>query len=175
MRTTITKTILDVFIGFLCVPAFGQEMKEAYLRAVDKMFSGIPANKVTTGVLIERAPNFVNMFLYKGVHKDIIDTCNVQKWKQMYLQLHMAHLDSLQFNYDSRILETDYSEKTKSDDIPIGIMFYDYNRIDPEALNKGFLSIDTEKGVIRDISGRNKTALKQVNELLKRTERLEQK
>ena len=84
MGTAIKKTVLAVCVGFICTSAFGQDIKDAYLKAVDKIFSGIPIEKITTGVLIERTPAFVNMFLYEGAHKDIIDTCNVQKWKQMY-------------------------------------------------------------------------------------------
>jgi len=71
-------------------------------------------------------------------------------------------LDSHRFNYDSRIVETDYLEKSKNNDIPLGIIFYDYNRIDQNALNKGFLSIDTIKGVITDISSAKENTLKTV-------------
>ena len=162
MKTAITKTILAVCIVFLSVTAFGQEVREAYQQAMDKIFSGIPAEKVTTGILIERAPSFVNMFLYEGAHTEITDTCNASKWKQMYLQLNMAHLNSRKFNYESSIVETDYGNKTATGNIPIGIIFYDYNRMDPQALQKGLLSIDTVRGVIRDISGRNEATLKEV-------------
>ena len=159
MKTSINKTILVLCMGIMSLSVFGQELRNAYQKAVDNIFSGIPSEKVTTGILIERAPSIVNMFLYEGAHKEIIDTCNVRKWKQMILQLNIAHLDSRKFNYDSHIVETDYKEKSKTGDIPLGIIFYDYNRIDPEALNKGLLSIDTVKGSVRDISEKNKTPL----------------
>ena len=161
MRTTLIKAILCLSIGLLPVPVFGQDILEAYQTAINKVFSGIPSEKVTTGILVERAPSFVDMSRYEG-NKEIMDTCNVRKWKQMILQLNMAHLDSRKFNYDSRITEADYNEKVKTGDIPLGIIFYDYNRIDPEALSKGRLLIDETNGVLRDISSRNESALKTV-------------
>jgi len=162
MRAFVSKTVLAACIGVLSIPAFGQDVQEAYQRAVDKIFSGIPVQKVTTGILIERAPTFVDMYRYERENKEIIDTCNVKKWKQMYLQLNVAHLDSRKFKYNSRIVETDYWEKLETGDIPLGIIFYDYNRISHHALNNGLLSIDTIKGVVRDISGRRDTPLETV-------------
>ena len=155
----LSKIIIVACISTLSMSAFGQDLRNAYQKAVDKIFSGIPAEKVTTGILIERAPTFVNMFLYERSNKEIMDTCNVNKWKQMHLQLNMAYMDSRKFNYDNRIIETNYQEKSNSGDIPLGIIFYDYNRIDPNALDKGFLSIDTVKGVVKDISSKNNTPL----------------
>jgi hypothetical protein len=160
MKTTIYKTVLAVCIGFIIVPAFGQEVKESYLKEMDKIFSGIPVEKVTTGILIERAPSFVNMFRYEREFEEIMDTCNLHKWKQMVLQLGMAHLDSSKFNYNSSIVKTNYRKNTKIGSIPLGIIFYDYNRIDHEALNKGLLLIDTLNGIIRDVSRRNENPMK---------------
>ena len=99
MKTTAIKTFIAVLMGFLFMPTYGQEVREAYLKTMDKIFSGIPVEKVTTGILIERAPSFVNMFRYEKEYEEIVDTCNVHKWKQMVLQLNMAHLDSSKFNY----------------------------------------------------------------------------
>ena len=120
MKTTIRKTFFTLCVGILSVHAFGQEIREVYQQAIDKAFSGIPAEKVTTGILIERAPNLINMFLYEGAHKEIIDTCNVRKWKQMVLQLNMAHLDSSKFNYNSSIVETDYGDKLTTGGYSLG-------------------------------------------------------
>jgi len=83
MKTTTSKTIVAIYIAFLSIPAFGQDIENAYRKAVDGIFSGIPAEKITTGILIERAPSFVNMYRYEGACKEK-DTCNVRKWKQMY-------------------------------------------------------------------------------------------
>ena len=66
MDTIVSKAILSLSIGLFSVPAFGQDIRESYQQAVDKVFSGIPAEKVTTGILIERAPTFVDMFRYEG-------------------------------------------------------------------------------------------------------------
>ena len=116
---------MKINIGLLSVPVFGQDILEAYQEAIDKVFSGIPSEKVTTGILIERAPAFVDMSRYEG-NKEIMDTCNVRKWKQMILQFNMAHLDSRKINYDNRMFEADYDENVKAGDIPLGIIFYDY-------------------------------------------------
>jgi len=161
MKTTIKKTVLAVCIGFITVSALGQDLREAYQKTVDGIFSGIPSEKITTGILIERAPTFVDMYRYEGACKEK-DTCNVKKWKQMYLQLNVAHLDSRKFKYDSRIVETDYQRSSNTNDIPLGIIFYDYNRINPYALSKGLLSIDTVKNVVRDISSTRETPLETV-------------
>ena len=160
MKSTVCK-IIAVCISLLSIQASGQDIQKAYQKAVDGIFSGIPAEKVNTGILIERAPTFVNMYRYEGACKEK-DTCNVKKWKQMYLQLNVAHLDNRNFNYDSRIIETDYSEKSETGNIPLGIIFYDYNRINPEALQKGLVDIDTIKKVVRDISRTGETPLETV-------------
>ena len=68
MKTIINKTTLAVCIGFLSIPVLGQDVREAYRKAVDEVFSGIPAEKVTTGILMERAPTFVNMYRYEIIN-----------------------------------------------------------------------------------------------------------
>jgi len=68
MRTKISKTLFTVCIGLLSVPALGQDLREAYQKAVDEIFSGISSEKVTTGILIERAPTFVDMYRYEIIN-----------------------------------------------------------------------------------------------------------
>jgi len=74
MRAIVTKTVVGVCIGVLSIPVFGQEVRDAYQKAVEKKISGIPVQKVTTGILIERAPTFVDMYRYEGANKEIIDS-----------------------------------------------------------------------------------------------------
>jgi len=161
MKTIKNKIILSITIGLLSMSIFGQDVREVYQKTVNDIFSNIPSEKITTGIQIERAPAIVDMFRYEVACKEK-DTCNVRKWKQMYLQLNMAHLDSRKFNYDNRIVETDYLKNAKTNDIPIGIIFYDYNRINPYAFQNGLLSIDTVRGMFQDLSGLRGTPLETV-------------
>ena len=46
MKAIINKTILAVCIGLLSIPAFGQDLQEAYQKTVDGIFSGIPTEKL---------------------------------------------------------------------------------------------------------------------------------
>jgi len=68
MKTTINKTVFAVCIGFISVSALGQDLREAYQKTVDGIFSGISSEKVTTGILIERAPTFVDMYRYEIIN-----------------------------------------------------------------------------------------------------------
>jgi len=94
MKTIVNKTFLAVCTCLLSLSALGQDTQNAYQKALDQIFSGISSEKITTGILIERAPSFVDMYRYEGVDIALIDTCNVKKWKQMVLRLNVAHLDS---------------------------------------------------------------------------------
>ena len=72
MKAIINKTIFAVCIGLLSIPALGQDLRETYQKTVDRIFSGIPTEKITTGILIGRAPSFVYMCLnFNVLHLDI--------------------------------------------------------------------------------------------------------
>jgi hypothetical protein len=131
-----------------------------YQKQLDAIFE-IPANKIPTGILIDRSPVLIDMSGYNPLNK-LVDTCNVSKWINLYYRIYASHLDLEKFPYD-KLVAKKYPYKVKEKgEIPLGIIFYDYNKFKSNAVTEKTLSVDTVKNKIIDISGNRGTPIEQV-------------
>lgn len=127
---------------------------ETYLEKIDPIFSDINTSKISTGILIERSPAIADIGLYT-INRDTVASCNIWDWLNIHNQLYIAH-----FNLAENQLKKDRIEKEQSllrDDrsIPLGLIFYDYNKINDQAVNNRYIVIDEREQKIRDCSAQN--------------------
>ncbi len=145
--------LLLYLIIWLC-PIYGQI---DYQSIINSVFSGISSTKITTGILIERAPalTYIDRYTISNNYKD---TCNASKWVNVYQQLYFAHLNQQQFQYNNAIIKN-YPCSATNNTIPLGVILYDYNRINPNAISDGLLVVDSINNKIIDVSGYGRTPL----------------
>ena len=67
-------------------------------------------------------------------------------------------MDLQQYQYNNSIIEN-YPCEVSNNTIPLGVIFYDYNKINPRAINDGLLVVDAINNKFVDISGPGRTPL----------------
>jgi len=150
----------NILKPILCLSFFmisGVAVAQNYQAQMDSIFS-IPATKVTTGLLIDRSPAVISMNGYNG---DSTAVCNSKEWLSLFYRLYASYLNPADFHYDLTLankylysVENNYPEK-----ILLGIIYYQYNKIKPFAVQDGLLSVDTINSKIIDISVAGQTPL----------------
>ncbi len=120
---------------------------------INDVFSEIQPSKITTGVLIERSIPELAIFEYNG--SDTSMSCSATDWLKIYKQLYFAHLNSEEFDYDTSLFTTYPSSVSSDEDIDVGIILYDYNRIGYNAINEGKIVFDSTNYKILDVTGPN--------------------
>jgi len=148
-----------ITILILCVLACykGIFAQTNYQSQMDSIFT-VPSSKVTTGLLIDRSPAVISMNGYNG---DSIAVCNTKEWLSVFYRLYASYLNPADFHYDLT-LANQYlynAEKNYPNKIPLGIIYYQYNKIKPFAVSDGLLSVDTINSKIIDISVAGQTPL----------------
>lgn len=126
-----------------------------YMAQINSIFN-IPEWKVTTGVLIDRSPAIVNM---KGYNGDSVAVCDTRQWLSVFYRLYASHLNLANFHYNINLISYYPLEYGSNMQIPMGIMYYRYDKIKPNAVQDGLLAVDTINNQIIDISGNNNTPL----------------
>jgi len=127
--------------------------QEKYKMQIDDIFE-ISANKISSGILIDRSPAILDMSGYNPANKPQIDTCSLYKWMCLYYRLYASHLNFNVFQYDKDIA-TQYltNEKLRTNNIPLGIIFHNYHKLKANAVQDGLLLVDTVNQKIYDVSG----------------------
>lgn len=128
-----------------------------YQTQMDIIFN-IPAHKVTTGVLINRSPDIIDMQNFK-LQSDANPTAiNMRNWLELFYRLYASHLNMNGFSYDV-MLAHKYPDQTADGQIPLGLIYYRYDKIKSHAVQNGLLSVDTLNQKITDISPAGQTPL----------------
>ena len=150
-----TKKIKIIGLIWFLLSSTAVSSQMNYHALVDNVFD-IPAHKVTTGVLINRAPPLIDM---KGYNGDSVAVCSPKHWLEVFYTLYHAHLDPNDFNYDLTVSRYLYDTDLQINVTPVGIIYYEYNKISPYAMEKGMLMFDAKQGKIVDISKDDETPL----------------
>ena len=127
--------------------------QEKYQLQIDSIFE-IPAYKIPSGILLNRSPAVIDMNIYDPANGQPVDTCTLYKWMSIYYRIYASYLNMDDFQYDKNIVHQ-YMPliKPKTEEIDMGIIFYDYDKIIETAVEDGLLLVDTINMKIRDISG----------------------
>ena len=121
---------------------------ERYKAIVSDVYSEIPSNKITTGLLIERAFPSVNIGNFDGSTQ--CDTSSFAVWKKLHRQYCFAHVDYAHVDFDQSAMEQAAEESAT--EISMGILLFSYNQIKPEAVSNHQIVLDTVKGRVIDAS-----------------------
>ncbi len=141
--------ILLLFILLKSAPVVYSQ--EDYQAQMDNIFN-IPAQKVTTGVLINRSPDVIEMQILKlQSNANNATVINTHNWLELFYRLYASHLNMNSFLYDIT-LANKYAGKTAHEQIPLGLIYYCYDKIKNNAVQNGLLSVDTVSQKITDIS-----------------------
>jgi hypothetical protein len=126
--------------------------QENYQKQIDNIFE-IPKEKIPSGILINRSPALLDMNGYNPENKQQ-DTCSLYKWMCIYYRIYASHLNLQNFKYDKNIVHKYPSgAKQKMGEIPLGILFYDYDKLKANTVKNKLLLADTVKMKVRDLSG----------------------
>lgn len=126
------------------------EISQAYLESINSIFSGIPAEKITTGVLAERAIASVDLSKYDGSASS--PNCDIETWKKIVHQMYLANVDISKCPYNLAFLSK-IEEAEENKHITMASIFYDYNYIPEEAVASRKIVLDTDNNIIKDLSG----------------------
>ena len=122
-----------------------------YQMQMDSVFI-IPAYKVTTGVLIDRSPDIIEMQDFKlQPNVNNATGINARNWLELFYRLFGSHLNMSSFTYDLTLAHK-YLENPVVEQIPLGLIYYHYDKIKDNAVQNGLLSADTVNHIITDIS-----------------------
>jgi len=145
-------------IVFMLLYQFVFSQTDEYFRKMDAIFD-IPSYKVTTGILINRALNNDNIKTYNLQEEmDSVELCKPVDWLTLYYMLYAAHLNPNSFEYDINIYKEYPKRVYRNGTMPLGLIFYNYDKIRADAIEKKLIHVDTIKQVITDIS-ENRTPL----------------
>jgi len=124
-----------------------------YHKQIDQIFE-IPAGKIPSGILIDRSPEILNMNGYNPTSKPIIDTCHLFEWMCIYYRLYASYLNKDEFKYDLNVAGQYHSIfKPEMDKIPLGIIYFDYDKLKKNAVERRLWQVDTLNQKVRDLSG----------------------
>ncbi len=154
------KKFLPTFFSLLIssLSSFSQTILP-FTKSVDSMFVNLNKSYITTGILYDRIfpIAYLNMF-----NTSESDTSNSDHFTQAYYELYNCAYNSATFvipdTVDSKIAQT-----LTSGYIPIGILNYNFNQIDTNAIVKNLIT--QINGLFYDVSGRPSSPywLKQVS------------
>ena len=129
------------------------QAQEEYQIQMDNIFE-IPASKIPSCILLNRSPEILDMNGYNPANRPQIDTCSLYKWMCIYYRLYASHLNMDNFQYDKTVANQYISiTKKRTNKIPLGIIFYDYDKLKPNAVQDGLISVDTINQKVHDLSG----------------------
>jgi hypothetical protein len=151
-------------LAIICLfNTFVYSQTEEYFKQMDGIFD-IPSRKITTGILINRAPGLIDMKIYslqKNIEKERV--CNREDWLLLYYSLYAAHLNPKEFRYDLNLYNEYRTEDVKINDaVPLGLIYYRYDKIRDDAIIKRLIDADTIKQRVSDLTG-NGTPLETAN------------
>ena len=113
-----------------------------FIKTIDKIFSKLDMEKIPSGILLDKTPVFSNFPLYNGTNLEALITNDTLL--QLYSELYYAHfekegLDDV-FSFQEKAKKF---SKINKNTIPIGLLFFDYQKLLPEAVENGdFIMLD---------------------------------
>ena len=104
------------------------QAQDDYQTQMDVIFD-IPSYKITTGVLINRSPNIIEIQDFQLQSDSSNATViNVINWFEMFYRIYSSHLNMSGFSYDT-MLAHKYLGITVEGQISLGLIFYQYDRL----------------------------------------------
>ena len=152
----IRLSLLAVLFLFKSVSSFSQDLSvlETFMEKMNEVFSEIDTTKLSTGILIERAPAVVDLNRF-NINSNDSSQCSVWDWLDLHNLLYLAHVSPADVRMKKSFIDNYPLNVDVDDPIPLGIIFYDYNKINDNAISNGHIVIDSVNMKIRDVSGPN--------------------
>ena len=130
-----------VLILFLSLNFVVYPQQPDYQQRIDNIFI-IPAYKVTTGLLINRSPAIIEMQNFKlQPNTDNVTVISARNRLELFYRIYGSHLNMNSFAYDITLADR-YPDKAADEQIPLGLIFYRYDKIKNNAIPDGLLSVD---------------------------------
>ena len=133
-----------------------------YDQVIDTFFREIAmdTSKIPTGILIDRAPDFIQRETMDGNHPEYI--IGRDSVLELYNELYYGH-----FNFKTllnvEILEDTIEvwKKQNQNIIPLMLVHSDYHKIKADAFTNGWLTVDSLNMLIHDVTPSGQTAFEQ--------------
>ena len=113
------------------------QAQDDYQTQMDGIFD-IPAYKVTTGVLINRSPNIIEIQDFK-MQPDSSNTTaiNVINWFELFYRLYSSHLNMSGFSYDMMLAKIPRQKSGRT--YPLGLDFLSIRQNSKQSNNKSIM------------------------------------
>jgi len=89
---------------------------------------------------------------------DNVTVISARNWLELFYRIYGSHLNMNSFAYDITLANR-YPDKATDEQIPLGLIFYRYDKIKNNAIPDGLLSVDTVSRKITDISSAGQSPL----------------
>ncbi|MDR0207214.1 MAG: T9SS type A sorting domain-containing protein [Bacteroidales bacterium] len=153
MKKKLPSIIKLVLLVVILTQVINTQAQRDYHKQIDNIFD-IPAVKIPSGILIDRSPELLDMNGYNPANNPKTDTCHLFDWLCIYYRLYASHLYPEDFKYDLNIANQYLSVfKPKKENIPLGIIYFNYDRLKKNAVDSRLLQVDTLNQKVRDLSG----------------------
>jgi hypothetical protein len=139
MKTIRLACLLMLWQSF----AFAQTYTSTLLGGIHYSFSLLDSTPISSGVLIDRTLALGNAHYYPGNGDSL---CSIKQYKQLYVDMLNAAYTS---KFNTPPLDTLYSRASVYTDagvFPLSISLFNYHYIKPDALDSGWLNMDTVSG-----------------------------
>jgi len=150
--------IFCITIILILLHPFVFSQTEEHFRKMDQIFQ-IPSQKITTGVLLNRAPLIDMKNYYLQQELDSVKSCHPMDWLVLYYTLYAAHLNPRTFGYNINIYKEYPKQVSQNETVPLGVILYNYNKIRDNAVEAGLVVVDSMQQALIDISGARNTPL----------------
>jgi hypothetical protein len=151
MRAVLYAMIIGIPLAVTSFPAPGVGAEASLMPArsdKDGSCTGLDESRIATGILYDKVVPLSGIERYDG--GALASPVNLTQWKQIYSEMSRASLDQPAWPQLQAVLRA-ARPCAAGDVIPVGIMNFRYNRIGPDAFERGAPTI--EAGRVREETG----------------------
>lgn len=151
------KKKLFVFVCMLALSTTvkGQDTRSLYQQHSDELFQHLDKTQIFTGLLYDRVANFADLdtlstIITNNTNPDVTTSSVhfLQAWKELYdASYNQSNLMKPEW------LDALITEKRDANIVPIGVLNYQFNVLDGEAVQKNLIYLGTDS-FLYDVPGR---------------------
>lgn len=124
-----------------------QHQVSFFTHGVDSVFQYLSRTRVTTGILYDRVMPLAGLHVFNtGLQPD---TASASLFFQAYLELRNASFNPTSFPFNSEHLRSQSERFLYRDSIALGVLDYQFNRLDTLALEHGLITL--QNGLFYDV------------------------
>jgi len=151
MKTTKFRLLLSVIV-FIPAIVWAQDPRTDFKKQMNNLFQQVDKSRITSGLLSDYAFEVVEIAPFNGIPSDT-NYVNTATWVGLYSSIYDAKINNLITLESPDVVAERFIEATATGNvIPLAMMHYLYDKLDDDALNKGWMTYSN--GRIWDVAGK---------------------